>query len=195
MKLIYEFLPIALFFGIYKYTGDIYHATLAIIIATILQVSFEWFKFHKVEKSRLIGLVLVVVLGGATILFHDDTFIKWKVSVINWLFAAILIGSQFIGNKTIIERMMGSAMELPKPIWLRLNTYWALFFFISGLLNVYFAFFYGLDLTIEERTDVWVNFKFYGLFGLTIVFMILQVLFIHKHIQINEETTNEKEEV
>ncbi len=193
MKLLYEFLPIALFFGIYKYTGDIYHATLALIIATIIQVSYEWFKFHKVEKSRLIGLVLIVVLGGATILFHDDVFIKWKVSVINWLFAAVLIGSQFIGKKTIIERMMGGVMQLPKPIWSRLNGYWALFFFVSGTLNVYFAFFYGLDLSIEERTDVWVNFKFYGLFGLTILFMIFQVIFIQKYVQIDEEEQNKEE--
>ena len=187
MKLLFEFLPIAIFFGVYKYTGDIFHATTALIIATIIQVSIEWIKYHKVEKSRLIGLALIVVLGGANVLFHDDIFIKWKVSVINWLFAVILIGSQFIGDKTIIERMMGAVIELPKPIWKRLNSYWAIFFFISGLLNVYFAFFYGLDLTIEERTDVWVNFKFYGLFGLTILFMIIQILFIQKHALIKEE--------
>jgi len=144
------------------------------------------------EKSRLIGLVLIVVFGGATIIFHDDLFIKWKVTVINWLFAIILIGSQFIGNKTIIERMMGAVIELPKAIWLRLNTYWAVFFFVSGLLNIYFAFFYGLNLSVEERTDVWVNFKFYGLFGLTILFMILQVFIIQKYAQIPEEI-NEKE--
>jgi len=192
MKLLFEFLPIAIFFGIYKYTGDIYHATLALIIATIIQVSIEWLKYRKVEKSRLIGLVLIVVLGGATILFHDDIFIKWKVTVINWLFAVILLGSQFIGKKTIIERMMGAVIELPKPIWLRLNSYWALFFFVSGLLNIYFAFFYGLNLSIEERTDMWVNFKFYGLFGLTILFMILQVFIIQKYAQLPEEI-NEKE--
>lgn len=192
MKLLFEFLPIALFFGIYKYTGDIYHATLALIIAAVIQVSIEWFKYHKVEKSRLIGLVLILLLGGATLLFHDDIFIKWKVTVINWLFAIILLGSQFIGNKTIIERMMGAVVELPKPAWLRLNIYWAIFFFISGLLNIYFAFYYGLNLSMEERTDAWVNFKFYGLFGLTILFMILQILFMQKYAQIPEEI-NEKE--
>lgn len=193
MKLLFEFLPIAIFFGTYKYTGDIFDATLALIIATILQVSFEWFKYKKVEKSRMIGLTLIVVLGGATLLFHDDVFIKWKVSVINWLFAAVLIGSQFIGNKTIIERMLGNAISLPQAIWTRLNLYWAVFFLVSGLLNLYFAFFYGLDLSIEERTDVWVDFKFYGLFGLTIVFMIFQIFFIQKYAQINEqvETPND----
>jgi intracellular septation protein len=123
MKLLFEFLPIAIFFGIYKYTGDIYHATLALIIATIIQVSIEWLKYHKVEKSRMIGLILIVVLGGATILFHDDIFIKWKVTVINWLFAIVLFGSQFIGSKPIVERMMGAVIELPKSIWLRLNRY------------------------------------------------------------------------
>jgi intracellular septation protein len=187
MKLLFEFLPIAIFFGIYKYTGDIFDATLALIIATIIQVSLEWYKFRKVEKSRLIGLALIVVLGGATLLFHDDVFIKWKVSVINWLFAMVLIGSQFIGDKTIIERMMGAVISLPKPIWIRLNLYWAVFFLMSGILNMYFAFFYGLELSIEERTSVWVDFKFYGLFGLTILFMILQVFFIQKYAQITEQ--------
>lgn len=191
MKLLFEFLPIAIFFGIYKYTGDIFDATLALIIATILQVSFEWFKYKKVEKSRMIGLIMIVVLGGATLLFHDDIFIKWKVSIINWLFAVVLIGSQYIGDKTIIERMMGGVISLPKPIWTRLNLYWTAFFLVSGFLNMYFAFFYGLELSIEERTDVWVNFKFYGLFGLTILFMILQIFFIQKYVQIDDETATE----
>jgi len=147
LKFFYEFLPIAIFFGIYKGTGNIYNATLALIIASVLQVSYEWFKYRKVEKSRLIGAAFIVVLGGATVFFQDDLFIKWKVTVLNWLFATILIGSHFIGKKTIIERVMGSMLTLPKHIWTQLNLYWVFFFFISGLLNIYFAFFYGLTVT------------------------------------------------
>jgi len=187
LKFIYEFLPIAIFFGIYKGTGNIYHATLVLIIVTMLQLAYEWFRYKKVEKSRLIGAALILVLGGATVFFQDDLFIKWKVTVLNWLFAIILIGSHFIGNKTIMERVMGSMISLPKPVWNQLNLFWVGFFFISGLLNVYFAFFYGLDLPDQARTDMWVNFKFYGLMGLTLVFMIVQVIFLQKHIQIEEE--------
>jgi len=190
-NLIYEFLPIALFFGVYKYTGDIYDATLTLIIVSVLQVTYEYLRFKKVQKSRLIGTALILILGGATVLFHDDLFIKWKVTIINWLFALILLASYFIGKKTIIERMMGSVIELPKIVWFKLNAYWIVFFFISGLLNIYFAFFYGLDLTLEERTDVWVNFKFYGLMGLTIVFMIAQVFIIQKYLPKEEIIENQ----
>jgi len=190
-NLIYEFLPIALFFGVYKYTGDIYDATLTLIIVSVLQVTYEYLRFKKVQKSRLIGTALILILGGATVLFHDDLFIKWKVTIINWLFALILFASYFIGKKTIIERMMGSVIELPKIVWFKLNAYWIVFFFISGLLNIYFAFFYGLDLTLEERTDVWVNFKFYGLMGLTIVFMIAQVFIIQKYLPKEEIIENQ----
>ena len=104
-KLVYEFLPIALFFGVYKYTGDIYDATLTLIVVSLLQVGYEYIRYKKVEKSRLIGAILILILGGATVLFHDDLFIKWKVTVINWLFALILLGSFFIGKKTIIEQL------------------------------------------------------------------------------------------
>jgi len=185
-KIIYEFFPIAVFFVVYKATADIFTATLVLIITSVLQVSYEWFKFKKVEKPRLIGVILIVVLGGSTVLFHDDVFIKWKVTIINYLFALILFASYFIGQKTIIERMMGGILELPQNAWKRLNAFWIFFFLISGLLNYYFAFYYGLELSVEERTDAWVNFKFYGLLGLTFLFMILQVVFLYKYVKDTE---------
>lgn len=187
LKLLYEFLPVALFFAVFQITGNIFHATAVLIIASVLQLAFDWFKNGKVEKSRKISVAMIVVLGGLTVLLQDDLFIKWKVTVLNWLFAAVLIGSHFIGEKNIMERVMGSAMKLPAPVWTQLNFYWAGFFFISGLLNIYFAFFYGLDLSEQERTAVWVDFKFYGLLGLTLVFMVAQVFFLQKHIQLEEE--------
>ncbi len=194
MKFLYEFFPIALFFGVYQYRGDIFDATMVLMLATVLQVAYEWIRYKKVEKSRQIGLALILVLGGATVFFHDDLFIKWKVTVINWLFACILVISQYIGKKTIIERMMGSMIELAPKNWIQLNRYWAVFFFISGLLNIYFAFFYGLDLDEAQRTDMWVNFKFYGLMGLTLIFMIFQVWFIQKYANIREDSENTKPE-
>ena len=193
MKILYEFLPVALFFGVYKYSGDIFTATLVLMLATTFQVIYEWLRYKKVEKSRQISLILILLLGGATVLFHDDLFIKWKVTVVNWLFAAILLGSQFIGSKTIIERLMGQMIILPENIWVKLNFYWVIFFFVSGLLNIYFAFYYGLELSLEERTDMWVNFKFYGLLGLTFIFMLFQVWFMQKHAVLKEPDEEQQE--
>lgn len=186
-KLFYEFFPVFIFFLIFKTSGNIYWATSALIIISVLQLTYEKFIKKNVEKSRLIGVAFIVIFGGATLLFHDDAFIKWKVTLINLLFALILFGSYFIGKKTIIERLMGSVLDLPKPLWLRLNAFWIVFFLLSAVLNLYFAFYYGPDLSIQERTDAWVNFKFYGLLGLTIVFMVAQVAMLYKYVKIEDD--------
>ncbi len=189
LKFFYDFLPVIIFYIVYKLTANIYHATLAIIIATGIQVAVQWAKHKKLENTHKINLGLILVLGGMTLFFQDDTFIKWKPTIINWLFALVLIGSQFIGEKNIIQRMLGKSISLPQPVWIRLNLMWASFFLFSGLLNIYVAFFYGLNLTLEERTDIWVNFKLYGLLGLTILFIILQTLYLQRHIINDEESS------
>ncbi|MEH6650729.1 MAG: septation protein A [Motiliproteus sp.] len=173
MKLLFDFLPIAIFFGVYKYTGDIIIATAVLIPATIVQMLVTWLRTHKIEKMQLVTLALVVVLGGATVLLQDKTFIQWKPTVVNWLFAVAFLGSQFIGAKTLVQRMMESAVELPAPIWVRLNLAWVVFFIIMGGLNLFVAF------TMSEET--WVNFKLFGMLGLTLVFIILQGIYLSKH--------------
>jgi len=196
MKLFFDFLPIALFFIAYKFGGGIYHwdgqeydvkgiyvATAVMIIASILQVTISWIMTRKVEKSHFITLVLVLVLGGATLWLQNPNFIKWKPTAVNWLFALAFIIAQVFSNKSLLERMMGEHIKLPDAIWFKLNIAWVLFFIGSGLANLYVAF------NFDEAT--WVNFKLFGLLGLTIVFIIGQSIYLAKHAeempQINED--------
>ena len=182
MKFLYDFFPVVLFFVAYK-TYDIFVATGVIIIASLLQVGFSWMRHRKIENMHIVTLVLVLVLGGATILLHDENFIKWKPTVVNWLFAAVFLGSHFIGKRTIIQRMLDSNISLPSPIWPRLNMLWTGFFIIMGVANMYVAFYFAPELTAQERTDLWVDFKLFGMMGLTFVFVILQAVYLARYIQ------------
>ncbi len=191
LKFIYDFLPIIIFFATYKLTdNDIYAATTAAIIATIIHTAIQWFMHKKLENQHIINLVVILFFGGLTLLFQDDTFIKWKVTVINWIFGLALLGSQFVGKKNIIQRQLDEAIQLPEPIWFRLNMMWVAFFMFCGLLNIYVAFFYGTDLTAEARQEIWVDFKMYGMLGLTFAFMILQIFYLQRHI-LPEESVEE----
>ncbi len=127
-------------------------------------------------------LGVIVIFGGMTLLFRDDTFIKWKPSIVNWIFSAILLGSHFIGQKTVIERLLGTQMTMPKAIWAKVNFSWGVFFLVSGLLNVYVAFYFRPELDEQLRTDFWVNFKVFGLLGLTLAFSVVQMLLVARHI-------------
>ena len=187
MKFLFDFFPILLFFIAYK-MYDMFVATAVIIVASAVQVSFYWYKHRKFEKMHVITLLLVVVLGGATIILQDENFIKWKPSIVNWLFAIAFLGSHFIGEKTVIERMLDSNINLPAVIWKRLNLSWVIFFIAMGALNVYIAFYYALDLSHEARNDIWVNFKLFGMMGLTLAFTIAQAFYLARHMQ--EEKTD-----
>ncbi len=189
-KLLLDFFPVLLFFIVYKSYDDptegIIAATAVAIVASIVQVAYTRFKYGRVENMHLITLALIVVLGGATILLRDEMFIKWKPSVVNWLFAAVFLGSQFIGSKNIVRRMMDKAVTLEDVIWTRLNLAWAGFFVFAGLLNVYVV--YNYD------TDTWVNFKLFGLLGLTVAFVIAQSFYLMRHIKEAPETEVEEAE-
>lgn len=174
MKLLFDLFPVVLFFIAFK-LYDIYVATGVIIVATILQVSYMYIKHKRVEKIHLITLALILVLGGLTLILQDEAFIKWKPSIVNWGFALVFLGSHYIGSRPIVERMMSQAITLPKEIWVRLSWLWIAFFILSGVVNLYVA--YNYD------TDTWVNFKLFGLMGMTIVFIIIQGLYISRYIQ------------
>lgn len=178
MKQLLEFIPVILFFITYK-LYDIYTATAVIIVATIIQVGISWFINKKVETMQWITLGLIVVMGGATIYLQDEQFIKWKLTVIEWLFGLAFLGSQFFGKKTFVERMMGASIDLPAPIWKKLNFAWAAFFISVGGINIY--------VMQNFNTDDWVTFKTFGVPGLMLVFIIIQMLFIYKHIPDTEE--------
>ncbi|MCN4145292.1 MAG: septation protein A [Thiohalomonas sp.] len=198
LKFIYDFLPIIIFFGTYKLTdNDIYAATTAAIIATLIHSAIQWFMHKKLEKQHIINLVVILFFGALTLLFQDDTFIKWKVTVINWIFGLLLLGSQFVGKKNIIQRQLDEAIQLPESIWVRLNIIWVAFFMFCGLLNLYVAFYYGAELTAEARQAIWVDFKMYGMLGLTFAFMIFQIFYLQRHILVDDlvaETTKEQVE-
>ena len=173
MKLLFDFFPIIVFFVVYKLFG-IYNATTIAMIAAVLQVVYYRFKHQRYEKVHLISLGLIVVLGSATLIFRNPWFIKWKPTTLYWLSSLVFLGSTFIGEKPLIRKMMEKNIELPVPIWIKLNYAWALFFMIMGCINLYVA--YTFD------TDIWVNFKLFGGAGLTVLFVFIQALYLNKHV-------------
>ncbi len=172
MKLLFDFFPILIFFICYKFFG-IYTATAVAMIASMLQVIFHRIKYQRYEKLHLISLGLILVLGGATLFFHNPWFIKWKPTGIYWLSSLVFVGSTFFGKKTLIEKMMDGNIKLPKKIWLRLNYAWAVYFVFMGALNLYVAYYFD--------TDFWVNFKLFGGAGCMLVFVFIQALYSTKH--------------
>ena len=212
MKFLADFFPIVLFFVVYK-LYDIYVATGAAIAAALIQVLTHWYRHRRVEKMHLATLGLLAVFGGLTLALRDPIFVMWKPTVVNWLFALVFLGSQFIGNKPLVERMMGHAIEVPTWTWKRLNLSWVLFFLFLGFANLYVVYdysgFYGaqqaliaagghadlgrcgedfsgalLDLCrdAQAREETWVNFKLFGMMGLTIVFVIGQAFYLARHV-------------
>ena len=169
MQLLFDFFPVIAFFVAYKLAG-IFVATGVIIVAVILQTAWQWFRHGKVSTMALISGALVLVFGGLTLWIHDEAFIKWKVSVVNWLFAAGFLLSHFIGEQPIIQRMLGANFTLDRSHWLKLSWMWIAFFLLVGAVNLYIA------RTFD--TDVWAAFKLYGVLGLTLAFALLQGLWL-----------------
>lgn len=186
MKFLFDLFPVILFFVAYK-SYDIFVATAVAIAASAIQVSLFWLKNRRFEKMHLVTLGLITVLGGATLIFQDALFIKWKVTVVNWIFGLAFIGSLYIGEKPLAERMMGGSVTLPREVWARLNWSWGIFFFIVGLINIYVAFYYGLELDEKTREEIWVNFKLFGVMGLTFAFVIAQAFYMTRHIEEESE--------
>lgn len=206
MKILYDLFPIILFFLSYHQADKIIAstpvgqwldpsqpeqvaativATGIAIIASFIQVGGHWLKHRRFENMHLVSLGLISVLGGITIVFGNPAFIQWKPTVLNWLFAAILLGSVMIKEKNLIRSMLGGQIQLPDPVWSRLNLAWVIFFVLSGVANLYVAFYYGLELDDKTRMDTWVNFKLVGLMGATIVFIIGQGFYLAKYIEVD----------
>ncbi|MEJ6078213.1 septation protein A [Vibrio sp. 1-Bac 57] len=173
MKQFFEFIPLIIFFAVYKMV-DIYAATGSLIVTTGLLLAYNYFKHGKAEKMHIITFLMVLVFGTLTLILHDDVFIKWKVTVVYVLFTIALLASQFIFKKPILKQMLGKEITLPEKVWSTLNIAWAVFFLALGLLNIYVAF------SLEQ--EVWVNFKVFGLLGATLVFTLLSGLYIYKYL-------------
>ncbi|MFM9914986.1 MAG: septation protein A [Rhizobacter sp.] len=210
MKLLLDFLPIILFFGTYKYaeshkdwaaafatehfgfivSGGIVGAkeapvllsTVVVIVATFAQIAYLYARGKKVDTMLWVSLVLVVLLGGATIWFHNEEFIKWKPTVLYWAMALALWAGPAIFGKNLLQKMMGDQVRLPDPVWARLNMAWIAFFVAMGVLNRYVAWRYS--------TDTWVNFKLFGSMGLMIVFMVAQGFYLSRHLEPDEIESN-----
>ena len=173
MKLLFDFFPILLFFVAFKF-GGIYVATAVAIVATIVQIAWIWLRGRRVEPMLWVSLIVVVLFGGATLVLHDQTFIKWKPTVLYWVFALSLAGGQLLWRRNLIRSLLGSQLELPDAAWTRLNWSWTGYFTVMGVANLWVAY--------NFSTATWVNFKLFGSLGLTLVFALLQSLLIARYL-------------
>ncbi|HSW04765.1 septation protein A [Aquabacterium sp.] len=203
MKILLDFLPIILFFATFKYAegnkqwaadfatqhlgflvaggkvgpdeGPVMLATIVVIIATLTQVAFLKLRGKKIDFMLWVSLVLVVVLGGLTVWFHNETFIKWKPSVLYWAMGTSFWLSQALFGRNLLRLLLGEQMQLPDMVWRRLNFAWIGFFGLMGLLNLWVAYSFA--------TDVWVNFKLFGGIGLMLAFTVAQGLYLSKYLE------------
>ena len=174
MKFLFDIFPVVLFFIAFK-LYDIYVATGVAIAATIVQVGWVWLRGRKVENMVWVSLAVIVVFGGATLVLQDETFIKWKPTVLYWLFATVLTIAALGFRKNLIRAMMQAQMSLPDAVWDRLLASWVAFFAGMGALNLVVAY--------QFSTDAWVNFKLFGGIGLLLVFVLLQALVLARHVE------------
>jgi intracellular septation protein len=174
MKLLIDFFPIILFFVAFKVAG-IYVATGVAIAATIAQIVWLRHSTGKVEVMQWVSLGVIVLFGGLTIALQNETFIKWKPTVLYWLMGGTLAAGQLIFRKNLLKKLMGSQLELPESAWRTTNWSWIVFFAAMGIVNLWVA--YHFD------TDTWVNFKLFGGMGLMVVFVIGQALYLQRYMK------------
>lgn len=215
MKLLIDFFPVLLFFVAYKLAG-IYVATGVAILASAALVGWSWWRRRRVEGLHLATLGLLILFGGLTLALRDPIFVMWKPTLVNWLFAAVFLASPLFGGRSLVERMMSGAVEVPRPIWNRLNLIWIGFFVAMGVVNLLVVYvwsgFYeaqqalilasglreidlaacaeqfsgellGLCTEAQSRESIWVDFKLFGIMGLTLVFVIAQAFYLARHMK------------
>ena len=199
MKLLFDLFPVILFFATFKYYGSnpegaadllgsllgsavldvkqapILLATVVVIVATMAQIAWVHFRHGKVDKMLWVSLVLVSVFGGMTLIFQDETFIKWKPTILYWVFAGSMAFAALVLKKNPIKAMLGEQMTLPDPVWGKVNLSWIAFFLFMGVLNLIVAF--------NFSTDIWVNFKLFGGMGLLLLFVLGQGLMLSKYVE------------
>ena len=177
MKFLFDVFPVVLFFVAFK-IYDIYVATAVAIAASFVQVCWSWLRHRKVDNMLWVSLGVIVLFGGATLVLQNETFIKWKPTVLYWLFGAALAVAARFFKKNLIRAMMEGKVALPEPVWLRLLASWIAFFAAMGALNLFVAYSYS--------TEAWVNFKLFGGIGLMVGFVVLQALVLAPYIQDNK---------
>lgn len=184
MQLFIDYLPILVFFGAYFYE-DIYFATAVLMAVMPIIMVVQWLITRKLNKIYAASTALVLVLGGATLMLRNPLFLYWKPTVLNWAIALAFIASQFFGAKPFAQRMLESAAVLQADQWQRLNLIWVAFFIVIGGANLYVAF------SFSEPT--WVKFKLFGMLGLTIVFVVVQTIWLTLAMEKNEPTSQDSE--
>ncbi|WP_341959442.1 septation protein A [Pseudomonas sp. RC10] len=193
MKQFIDFIPLILFFIVYKISpqavdilghsimvGGIFSATAVLIASSIVVYGILYIQQGKLEKSQWLTLAGCLVFGSLTLAFHSETFLKWKAPVVNWIFALVFAGSHFIGDRLLIQRIMGHALTLPQSVWIKLNIAWIVFFLFCGAANLYVAFTYQ---------DFWVDFKVFGSLGMTLLFLIGQGIYLARHLHDADPST------
>jgi len=175
-KFLFDLFPLILFFLAFRFT-DIYTATAVAMIAGIGQILWLRIRGRRIEGMHWINLAVILIFGGATLLFHNDAFIKWKPTVLYWLFGTVLLGGKYLFGRNLIQKAMGAQIDLPDAVWGRLNLSWVLFFAACGALNLYVAF------SGQFSESQWVNFKVFGLMALMLVFVLVQSVWLGRHIK------------
>ena len=176
MKFFFDIFPVILFFIAFK-LGDIFIATGVAIAATFAQIGWVWFKHRRVDTMLWASLGIITVFGGLTLIFHDETFIKWKPTILYWAFAVAMLIGTLVFRKNLIRSLLAEQMKLPESVWNKVNWSWIVFFVFMGFANLAVAFAFNLS------TDDWVNFKLFGGMGLMFVFVIIQGLILSKYIE------------
>ena len=191
MKQLIDFIPLIAFLVVYKMDprmveiagnpyelGGPFSATFVLMVTSIVVYGGLYLKNRTLEKSHVITLVAVIGFGGLTLAFHDEAFLKWKAPILNWVFAAAFLGSQFIGKKPLIQRMLGHALTLPDAVWLKMNISWVVFFIFLGAANLFVAFTFH---------SIWVDFKVFGSLILTFAFVMIQFLSISRYLRTEDK--------
>ncbi len=169
MGLFFDFLPVILFFLAFKFFG-IYAATAVAMVASVLQIAVFWVKNRRYQMTHVLSAAIILLLGGATLILQDELLIKWKPTVINWLFALVFLVWPLFKKSFVIEKLLGKNIKLPRAKWKRLNFAWVIFFLVVGGVNLFVAY--------NFSTEAWVNFKLFGVLGFTLVFIIGQTFYI-----------------
>jgi len=189
MQALIDFLPVIAFVMAYWFTGEMSVAIMVIMVAVGLQLAATWVLKRELNRMLVVSAGLVFVLGGVSLLLDNPLFFKWKPTGLYWIFALVFLGSQFIGEHPLAKRMMIAVskddIELPDSVWNQLNLAWVGFFIFAGTANIYVAYSY------EEA--VWVNFKLFGLFGITFVFLVLQALWMSRHMTDPDKTPDKED--
>ena len=181
MKQLIEFIPIALFGGVYFWTRDIFIATMVLMGGIVLQLAVEYWTTKTVSRQTQIIFWSAILLGGATLLFRNEEFLFWKPTIVNWIFSVTLLGFHFFSRENLLKRMLGSKIQLPDVAWKHLSLGWSAGFFLAGLLNLIVAFQFSLDF--------WVSYKLFGGFGLTLCYFVIMVVYLSRSGYLNQLKT------